>query len=177
MRHEVRIGGIGGQGAITAGNILGEAASLYDKKHVSMTEDYSPYVTGGWSKADLVISDEPIGYPLVSKADVLIALSQDTFDKYWDTTKPKGLILVEKSIVDPSKAKDRRILAVPAIDTAEKLGRRVVANVVMLGAFTAASKVLSEEAIRNALAKRFPRAVDLNKAAFDGGAAFVRGST
>lgn len=175
MRWEVRIGGLGGQGAITAGYILGEAATLFDGKEAVMTEDYSPYITGGWSRADLVIADGAIDYPLVSEADVLIALSQDTLDTHWPATKKGAVILTERTIINPAAVKERRVIAVPAIKTADALGRRVVANIVMLGAFAAATGIVSAEALKKALAKRFPKAVELNMAAFDRGYAFAQG--
>jgi len=74
MRREIRITGMGGQGAITIARVLGRAAALYDDKEVAITEDFSPYVTGGWSRGDIVISDEPIDYPRISSLDGLLAM-------------------------------------------------------------------------------------------------------
>ena len=71
MQREIRLQGMRGQGIITAGQIIGEAVSLHERKEVLMTEDSGPYVVGGCSRADLIVSDEPIDYPLVTKPDVL----------------------------------------------------------------------------------------------------------
>jgi len=73
-RHEIRLHGLGGQGIISAGRMIGEAASIHERKEAVMTEDYSPYITGGWSRADLIISDEPIDYPLVTRPNILVAM-------------------------------------------------------------------------------------------------------
>lgn len=173
-RWEIRVAGSGGQGAITAGHIVGEAASLFDRKEAIMTEDYSPYVTGGWSRADVIISDESIDYPLILNPDALIAMSQESLDTHWQYVKEGGLVLVERSIVDPAKVQGRQLLAVPGIAIAEELGRRVIANIVLLGAFTAATGIVSPDAMKQALAKRFPKAAELNRVAFDRGFALVQ---
>ena len=122
-RQEIRLHGMGGQGIITAGHLIGEAVSLHERREAVMTEDYSPYVTGGWSRADLVISDEPIDYPLVSKPDILIAMSQDGLDDNWKTTNQDCTIIVESGFVNTEAVKDRKLFAVPALSIAEELGK------------------------------------------------------
>ncbi|MDO8611434.1 MAG: 2-oxoacid:acceptor oxidoreductase family protein, partial [Dehalococcoidia bacterium] len=79
MRQEVRLGGFGGQGIILAGYMLGKAAALYDGKEAVFTQAYGPEARGGACSADLVISDEPIGYPMVSRPDLLVLMSQEAF--------------------------------------------------------------------------------------------------
>jgi 2-oxoglutarate ferredoxin oxidoreductase subunit gamma len=169
MRHEIRLQGSGGQGIITAGRLLGEAASLHERKEAIMTEDYSPYVTGGWSRADLVISDEPIDYPLVTKPEILIAMSQDGLEDNWHRTSNDATIIVETRCMDSRAPKGKRLINVPAMSIAEELGDKVVANIVMLGVLIAATRIVGREALETAIAKRFPRAVELNQRAFSQG--------
>ncbi|MFA6244954.1 MAG: 2-oxoacid:acceptor oxidoreductase family protein, partial [Candidatus Hydrogenedentales bacterium] len=76
---EVRISGYGGQGVVLAGMLLGKAASLHDGKCAVFTQSYGPEARGGASCADVVVSDNPIDYPLVSRADVLVALFQEAY--------------------------------------------------------------------------------------------------
>jgi 2-oxoglutarate ferredoxin oxidoreductase subunit gamma len=168
-RTEIRLQGLGGQGVITAGHIIGEAASLHDRKEAIMTEDYSPYITGGWSRADLIISDEKIDYPLVSRPNILIAMSQDAFNNNWKDMVPGATIITEGGLVKTNGVKGRKIYAVPAQSIAEELGKKIVANIVMLGFLTAACKVTSREAMERALITRYPKAVELNRRAFNRG--------
>src|SRR3970282_2455512 len=82
MRQEVRLGGFGGQGIILAGYMLGKAAALYDGKEAVFTQAYGPEARGGACSADLVISDEAIDYPMVSRPELLVLMSQEAFTKY-----------------------------------------------------------------------------------------------
>lgn len=134
-----------------------------------MTEDYSPYVTGGWSRADIVISDEKIDYPLVSRPDILVAMSQDGLDDNWRATSPDASVIVEAGLVKSNAVRDRKVFAVPALSIAEELGRKVVANIVVLGFLTATSKVASRKAMEMAIVSRYPKAAELNRQAFDRG--------
>ena len=168
-RQEIRLQGLGGQGIISAGYLIGSAASLQEHREAVMTEDYSPYITGGWSRSDLVISDEPIDYPLVTKPDILIALSQDGFDSNWQLTTPEATIITERSMVTVTDPKGRKLHAIPALSVAEELGRRVVANIVVLGFLAEKTKVVNRDALLAAIFKRYPKATDLNRKAFERG--------
>jgi len=170
MRWEVRITGLGGQGAITIGHIIGRAAVLYDNKEAVVTEGYSPYVTGGWSRADVIVSNEPIDYPYVSRLDFLVTMYQEGLDLNVKLVKPDGIILTEKKLVDAATArKERRVVEVPAAELAEKLGRKILMNVVLLGALAAGTGAVSVESLKRAVAERFPRAAEVNMKALEAG--------
>jgi len=176
MKHqEIRLQGLGGQGIISAGFLIGSAATLQEHKEVVMTEDYSPYVTGGWSRADLVISDEPIDYPLVKEPNLLIALSQDAYDNNWNLTTPDATIVAEASMVKADPPKGRKLYPVPALSVAEELKRRVVANIVVLGFLAEKTKVVGRDALLKAILNRYPKAADLNRKAFSRGAELATG--
>jgi 2-oxoglutarate ferredoxin oxidoreductase subunit gamma len=168
-RQEIRLQGLGGQGIISAGFLIGSAASLQEHRETVMTEDYSPYITGGWSRADLVISDEPIDYPLVTKPNILIALSQDALDVNWQLITPNATVITEASMVKANASNGRTLYSVPALSVAEELGRRVVANIVILGFFAEKTKVVSGESLLKAILNRYPKATDLNRKAFTRG--------
>jgi len=171
MKFEARITGLGGQGAITAGHLFGTAASLHEGKEVVVTEGYSPYVTGGWSRADVVVSDEPIDYPLVSKLDALVTMYQEGLDLNMKMVKPTGVVIAEQRLVNLSKVVgDNRVFAIPAAATAETLGRKVLMNIVMLGSMAALASPHSLDPLKKAVAERFPRAAELNVKALDAGA-------
>lgn len=174
MKFEARITGLGGQGAITAGHVFGTAAALHEGKEVVVTEGYSPYVTGGWSRADVVISDEPIDYPLVSKLDALVTMYQEGLDLNLKMVKPNGVILAEQRLVDLSRVVgDKRVFAIPAAATAESLGKKVLMNIVMLGSMVALASPHSLEPLKKAVAERFPKAAELNVKALEAGVALA----
>jgi len=169
MKSSLRIAGVGGQGAITAGHLLGTAAVLYDHKEAVVTEGYSPYVTGGWSRADVVISDSPIDYPMVTKLDGLVTMYQDGLDSNLALLRQDAVVLGEKRMVDPTRVKGRRVLLVPATEVAESLGRKVLTNIVLLGALTAVMPLVSLESLKTAVSSRFPKAAEINTRALDQG--------
>lgn len=170
MKFEVRITGLGGQGAITAGHVFGSAAALHEGKEVVVTEGYSPYVTGGWSRADVVVADEPIDYPLVSKLDALVTMYQEGLELNMKMVRPSGVVLAEERMVDISKLEgDRRVFAIPAAAAAEGLGKKVLTNIVMLGSMVALASPRSLDPVKKAVAERFPKAAELNIKALDAG--------
>ena len=169
MRHEIRLQASGGQGIITAGRLIGEAVSLHEHKEAIMTENYSPFVRGGSSRADLIISDEPIDYPLVTKPDILVAMSQEALDSNWEHTSNDAAIFVQSGRTHSPSLNGRRLFTVPALAIAEELGKKVVANVVILGVLTAETRIVGRDAIESAIADRYPKEAELNRQAFERG--------
>lgn len=165
MRTEIRISGFGGQGVALAGYILGKAASLYQGLEAAMTQAYGPEARGGASSSDIVIADRPIDYPFVQQADILVALSQEAYTRFRPEAKPQAVILVDAGLVTPSP--DDRPWSIPATQLAEQLGRRIVANVVMLGYFTAVTGLLQRQAVEKAIETSVrPKTLVLNLEAF-----------
>ncbi|MFQ5884793.1 MAG: 2-oxoacid:acceptor oxidoreductase family protein [Thermoplasmata archaeon] len=166
MRKEIRIAGFGGQGIVLSGFILGQAA-LLDGNNAVQSQSYGPEARGGAAKSEVIISDEKIDYPRVTEADVFIAMSQEAYDKLQGDLKEKGLILIDKDLVEAS---GKAIKGIPFTSTADKLGKKIVANVVMLGALTAMTGIVSKEAIMNAIKANVPKkAVEINIKAFEKG--------
>ena len=181
MRKDIRIAGFGGQGIILAGIVIGKAASLYDNLFAVQTQSYGPEARGGASKTEVVISDSEIDYPKVQKPDIFIAMSNEALMAYLDDLKDGGTL-----IVDPDMIKEEEILRfiekhninyykAPFTRTAtEKIGLNIVANIVMVGAITKITKVVSEEAVRNAIAASVPPGTEeKNIAAFEAGMELV----
>lgn len=167
-RKEVRSFGFGGQGIITLTRLLGEAG-IYDGKEVIMTEEYSPYITGGWSRADLIISDEKIDYPMVTGLDYLVALSQEGFEKNADIVSPDGKIFIDNGLVNPGQSSAENILEINAREIAESLGNSKVANIVMLGYLNQVTNLVSKDALTSAVKKRFPKHQEVNLSALNAG--------
>src|SRR6056297_2335599 len=97
-RYEIRLSGAGGQGMITAGIILAEAALHEENINVTQTQSYGPESRGGASRAEVVLSPENIDYPKVIQPDILVALTQEAFERYNSDVKGKGMIIVDESI-------------------------------------------------------------------------------
>jgi 2-oxoglutarate ferredoxin oxidoreductase subunit gamma len=175
-RWEVRFSGFGGQGIILSGFITGKAATLHTDLNATLTQSYGPESRGGACAAELILSDEPVHHPHVRSADVLVAMSQEAFDKYAGRVGSKGLILIDETLVDPDTAPhDAVILGVPATGIAEALGRRIVANIVMLGFFTQATDLIPEDAMRQAILDSVPKGTEtLNAEAFARGLAYTK---
>jgi 2-oxoglutarate ferredoxin oxidoreductase subunit gamma len=171
LRTEIRISGFGGQGVALAGLIIGKACALYEDLEAVMTQSYGPEARGGASSADVVVADRPIDYPFLEEADVLIALSQEAYTRFRPEAKRKALVIIDEGLVEPLE--DDRVLSIPATQLAEELGRRIVANVVVLGFFTAYLDLLQADSMRRAIESSVrPRTVPLNLDAFETGYSF-----
>ena len=166
---QIRIGGYGGQGIVLAGMLLGKAASLYDGKEAVFTQSYGPEARGGASCADVVISEQPIAYPLVTQPDILVALFQEAYVRFRTNLRPGGLLIIEQDLVHP-EPQDQNLVRVPATQIAEDVGHRITTNVVVLGYLIGRSGVVSrdaaEEAIRSTVREK---TIELNLKAFDAG--------
>ena len=166
-RYEIRLSGLGGQGLILAGRLLAEAAALYDGKYATQTQVYGPESRGGDSRSDVVISDEPIDFPHVIQADLLLAMSQMACDRNFYSLKRDGLLIVDADLVQ--HVPTNRAYLVPITRMArQELGREVVANVVALGIVVALSNVVSRKAVAAAVADGVPRGTEaLNRKALE----------
>lgn len=167
----LKIGGFGGQGVILAGHLIGKAAAIYDKKHSVMTQSFGPEARGSACSSQVIISDTPIRYPYVRRADMLVVMSQEAFDKFEPQLEDEGLLLVEKDLVRCAQLRPGiRTFGVPATRLAEGLGKKMVLNVVMVGFWTAVAGLLDEDAVRRAIRSTVPKGTEeLNIAAFEEG--------
>jgi len=172
-RHEIRLCGYGGQGIILAGYIVGQAASIFEHKNAVFIQDYGPEARGGACRADVVVSDAPVLYPYIDTPSILVAMSQEAYDKYCPENPQNTLVIIEEDLVKPREAKGARLLAVPPRRIAEELGRVAVANVVMLGLLTAVTDIVSIDAIRKSILASVPKGTEeLNMKAFERGYAY-----
>jgi 2-oxoglutarate ferredoxin oxidoreductase subunit gamma len=172
MTHiEIRLGGLGGQGIIKSAKIIGEAASLYDGKEAVQTASYGPESRGSACKAEVIISEQTIDYPLVQTPDILVALSTEAFQKHSQDLKEGAIAIIDADLVQPGKIKPGiRFYRIPAATTARQILKNpLVTNVVMLGAFTAITQTITPEAMKQAIAQAFPRYRELNLQAFQEG--------
>lgn len=167
----IKFCGFGGQGIILSGLMLGKAASIYDGAQATFTQSYGPEARGGECSASVIISGRRASYPFVETADMLVAMSQTAYDKYITQVKPGGLLIVDEDLVAPHDVPEGvTVRCVPATAIAERLGNKIVANVVMLGFFTAISGLVSRKAMKKVVAETVPkRFLGLNIKAFSTG--------
>lgn len=182
-KTEIRFTGFGGQGIILAGYITGKAASIYanlpDGKaglYATLTQSYGPESRGGASSAQLIVSTNPIFYPNITHPDILVAMSQEGYSKYKDELKAGGIMLIDEDLVKITDLPDGKagtrtdikITKVPATRLAEELGKKIVANIVMLGFTIKETKILPKESVVEAIKTSVPHSsIDLNIKAFE----------
>ncbi len=165
MHEEIIISGFGGQGALFAGQLLAYAGMACDK-HVTWIPSYGPEMRGGTAHCTVVISDEPIGSPMVRHPSAVIALNLPSLDKYETLVRPGGLLIYNSTLVSRVVTRsDLRVIPAPANaismeETAPLLegkpGDTRLANVVMLGALVQATGLIPLQAIETALAEHLP---------------------
>jgi len=182
-RIEIRLSGFGGQGIILAGYILGKAAALYDHKHATMTQNYGPESRGGACSAQVIVADAPVSYPHLTTPQVIVAMSQEAYTKYAGELAEGGLLVIDEDLVRPNSltgasgdAQCVKLFSVPATRIAEEMGRKMIANIVMLGCLAALDHTVSPDALRQAVRESVPKGTeDLNLKAFERGYAHGQG--
>ncbi|UCB60454.1 MAG: 2-oxoacid:ferredoxin oxidoreductase subunit gamma [Candidatus Bathyarchaeota archaeon] len=176
MRTEIRFAGFGGQGIIRSGLMLATAACIWGDKNAVQTQSYGPESRGGSCKSEVVIADEEIDYPKVDEPDIVMIMSQEAYNKYVSTAKKGATILLDPSMVtEVESSLHLKTYNIPATKIAQKLGKTIIANVVMLGALTAITKIVTPEAMKKAVAQNVPRGTEkLNLAAFKRGYEYGR---
>jgi 2-oxoglutarate ferredoxin oxidoreductase subunit gamma len=170
-RYELRFSGAGGQGLITAGIIMAKAASIYEGKQAVQSQSYGPEARGGASKSEVIISDEAIDYPKVTQCDALLAMTQESCNKYSHDLKQGGVLLVDSDLVKTLPKGNFKTVSFPIINTAKnEVGREIVANIVALGAMVALTGQVTRENAEKAVLSSVPEAfIELNKKAFSMG--------
>jgi len=168
-RYEIRFSGSGGQGIITAAVIYAEAVASVKDRYVCQTQSYGPEARGGKSKAEVVVSGEPIDYPKPLQLDLLLAMNQAACDAYFFDLKPSGLLVVDSTLVE--QVPTSRVVAIPFTAIAkEEIGKKLVANMVALGAVGKLSGQVPLPALEKALLARVPPGTEeMNKKALSRG--------
>ncbi len=172
---EIKVGGLGGQGVILAGMIIGRGASIFADKHATLTQSFGPEARGSACSAQILIADDPVEYPYVHHPDILVVMSQEAYNRFAPALSPTGTMLYESDLVTPAEGLAEGIAryGVPATRIAEELQRPVVLNIVMVGFFAAMTNVVRAEALRESVEASVPAGTEsLNLTAFDRGFTF-----
>ena len=175
---EIRLAGFGGQGVMLAGMVLGHAAAVNEKRHAVMAQSYGPESRGGASSAEVLIDNEEIHFPHAVDLDVAVILSQEAYVKF-GKTRGKDTILIAENLVelDPAAEKGKPpALLCPFTAIAEKVGRRLVLNMVALGFICRVTSIVSVDAMKKSIAVSVPPGTEeLNLRAFEAGFAYTEG--
>jgi 2-oxoglutarate ferredoxin oxidoreductase subunit gamma len=160
-RTEIKLAGFGGQGIVLSGFILGKAISIFDRKNAVLSQSYGPEARGGACSADVVTADENIDYPEVTVPQISVIMSQEAFTKYGNQIKDKGILLIDENLVKlENPKKNIKIYSIPSTRFAEELGRKIVANIVMIGFFTAITKIVTIESMKKSLLDSVPKGTE-----------------
>ncbi|MGI6669520.1 MAG: 2-oxoacid:acceptor oxidoreductase family protein [Acetivibrionales bacterium] len=154
---DIIISGFGGQGIQAAGKLLAYVGML-ENKFVSFLPSYGPEMRGGTSNCHVIISDEPIGSPILNSANVVVAMNRPSLDKFESFLVPGGVLLSDCSLVNRSVSrKDIKAIEIPASRIASDMGNRAFANIVMLGGLISETGVVSPEYFEKGLEMILPK--------------------
>lgn len=178
MTEKIIIAGFGGQGVMSIGQML-TYAGMKEGKEVSWLPSYGPEMRGGTANCNVIVSDKPVASPIVTEATAVLALNLPSLEKFEADVKKDGHLLINSSLIEKkSERDDIHVHYIPANEIAVELGNLRIANMVMLGAYLELTKVVSVEAIINALTKVLGEGkahlVDVNKVALERGASCVK---
>lgn len=166
----IRFCGFGGQGIVLSAVVLGTAAVTKSGLYAVQTQSYGSEARGGQCQAELIIWDQPINSPDVAKKDILVAMSQSALDRYLSSLKPDGILVVDPGLVTDLHGIKATVLSVPATETAQTLGNRICANMVILGFVQAFTGIMSKEDLVEVVKDSVPaKFLELNLRAVDAG--------
>ncbi len=172
------IAGFGGQGILLFGKILAYAGMVEDKE-VTWFPSYGGEMRGGTANCAVVISDELIASPVVTSPDILIAMNDASLKKFQPRLKQKGILIFDSSLIKkPDLRNDVEVLGVPATEIASSVGHTKSANMVLIGALIAKTRLLTESSVFDALENTISRAknsIQINKNAIKEGIRFLEG--
>lgn len=168
-RSRLVFSGSGGQGVITAAIILAKAAAIFENKNAIQSQSYGAAARGGSTRSDIIIDDSEIYFPKVIQANILVSLTQESYNKFSPIIRPGGLLLVDSKYVTIEKKVEAKHIALPMYDTVMKeIGNSIVFNICMLGTLIGISKVIKPESIMKVLETSVPEEfMEMNQKALD----------
>ncbi len=168
-RHRLVFSGSGGQGIITAAVIFAEAAVLYENLIAVQTQSYGAEARGGATRSEVIISDSAIYFPKVNHPNILVCLTQESYNKFNPIIRPGGLLITDTRYVKTHMKVDAQQRELPMYQTVmEKIGKPIVFNICMLGALIGITDLVKSESIINVLKTRIPSVfLEINEKALD----------
>lgn len=173
--QQIIFAGFGGQGILSMGKFLAYAG-MDANLNVSWLPSYGPEMRGGTANCSVILTDEGIGSPIVTKADSIVVMNRPSLDKFEDVVEPNGLIIIDSDLVDrvPTRT-DVDVISIPAQTIAQELGSKTIANMVLLGALVKKTGIVSVEALLDSLkAHGKEKFFEINKKAIERGIEYVK---
>ncbi len=169
QRSRLVFSGSGGQGVITAAIILAKAAAIYEDRHAIQSQSYGAAARGGATRSDIIIDDSKIYFPKVIQPNILVSLTQESYNKFSPIIRPGGLLLVDSKYVTIEKKVDAKHITLPMYETVlEEIGKPIVFNICMLGTLIGISELIRPESIMKVLETTIPKDfMEMNRKALD----------
>ena len=170
-RSRIVFSGSGGQGVITAAIILAKAAAIFEGKNAIQSQSYGAAARGGATRTDIVIADSEIKFPKVIQPNILVSLTQESYNKFSPIIRPGGLLIVDSKYVTIGKKVDAKHRVLPMYEMVLKeIGKPIVFNICMLGALIGITKLIKPESILKVLETTIPKDfMEMNKKALEMG--------
>jgi len=178
MTYECIMAGFGGQGLLFSGKVLAHAA-LIEQKELSWLPSYGPEMRGGTCNCSVIVSDEPVGSPIIAHPNILMVMNEPSLDKFEESVAPGGTIFVDSSLIARQvKRTDVDVVYIPATKMANDMQAASLANMIILGAIVAKLGCVKVEtvveALKHTISARKANLLDLNLKAVEAGVAFIR---
>lgn len=175
---ELLAAGFGGQGIMMLGQLVA-FSGIEDGRNVTWIPSYGPEMRGGTANCSCVVSDEPVGSPIVTSGDVVVVMNQPSLTKFEGSVKPGGILIYDSDLVEyPNPRTDCTVIPVNSQTVSAELGSNKVANIVILGVLVEASKMVSSESvekvIREKLGAKKPKFLPMNLEAYEKGRQIAR---
>lgn len=174
MKTQIVLSGVGGQGLISTGEIIGQAASIYENGYATLAAAYGSETRGTFAKSDVIVSDEPISYPNVNTPDVILCLAQVAYNRYADRCAEHTLVFYDTELVTPAAQGKGVFIGYPFKQMGIEMGNMAVANTIALGAILKRTGMLKRDSVVEAISVYFaakPKVIDINIQALDAGLA------
>jgi 2-oxoglutarate ferredoxin oxidoreductase subunit gamma len=174
MKAQIVLCGVGGQGLISTGEIIGEAASIHENVYATLAASYGSETRGTFTKSDVIVSDEPISYPNIETPDVILCLAQVAYDRYINKMGDNTLVFYDTELVTPVEGTKGYHIGYPFKKISIEMGNMAVANTIALGAILKKIGVLKPDSVAAAIKEYFsakPKVIDINIQALEAGLA------
>lgn len=174
-QQEIIFAGFGGQGTLTAGKILAYAGMDADM-NVSWLPSYGPEMRGGTANCSVILSEEPVGSPIITEPSSVVVMNRPSMDKFEPMLQKGGLLVIDSDLINREpEREDIEVIKIPAESIAEELGNKKIANMVLLGAIVKRTGIVSMDMLLDSL-KAHSKAsyFEVNKAALARGAEYVK---
>ena len=174
MKTQIVLSGVGGQGLISTGEIIGQAASIHENVYATLAASYGSETRGTFTKADVVVSSEPVSYPNIDVPDVILCLAQVAYDRYVDKLVNHTLVFYDTELVTPAPGTKGIHIGHPFKELGIQMGNMAVANTIALGAILKRTNMLQRDSVAAAISEYFaakPKVVGINIQALDAGLA------